>query len=230
MREDSQCETQGAAPKKNKREKNIQQVLEAIMKNKYIPMADSAATCDVYLQPESVGIEGKNWCNVIMKVIVLGRETYVKKHAFTMDADDVLRMFYLAAMIISDNVGGERLLYDEWVFSVFEELNKEIPETDLSERAKIASYYFSHYTPMFSLCSSNRIQIFFQKRGVKDYVNSDGFFREISENFNICIGKSMRGAFEYTITACILCVPETADDRKEIEELDDVPESQDPLL
>lgn len=218
--------------KRSRKEKDVQQVVVASHKSRYLPMAGTVNTCDIYFQPQAVSIEGKNWCLVEMMELVVGSTLYKMKHTFTLDADDLLRMFYLADMMINDDIGAKRLLFDEWVYSVFEEYAKTTEYADFSEREKIAVFYFTNYCPRFSLCSSNRLQIFFQKKSVRDFVNCDEFIHEIGENLNIVAGKTRKGNFDYCISASVFSLPESILQKSEsqVEDSTDVPESLDPLL
>ena len=218
--------------KKSKKEKDVQQIVAASHKTKYLPMAGTANTCDIYFQPKSVSVEGKNWCLVEMMELVVGSTLYRMDHVFSVDADDLLRMFYIADMMINDDIGAKRLLFEEWVFSIFEEYVKTTAFADYSERAKLAAYYFSNFHPRFSFCSSNRLQIFFQKKGVRDFVNCNEFVREVGENLNIVTGKARKGNFDYCICATVFSLPESILQKSEsqVEDSVDVPDSLDPLL
>lgn len=237
MREETVADLQTAASeapdtKKSRKEKDVQQVVVASHKTKYLPMAGTVNTCDIYFQPKAVSVEGKNWCLVEMMELVVGSTLYRMDHNFSVDADDLLRMFYLADMMVNDDIGSKRLLFEEWVFSIFEEYVKTTPFADYSERAKIAAFYFTNYCPRFSLCSSNRLQIFFQKKSVRDFINCDEFIHEIGENLNIVAGKARKGNFDYCISASVFSLPESILKKSSslVEDTEAVPESLDPLL
>lgn len=184
-------------------------VMASCHKTKYLPLADGINTSNVYFQPQSVSTVKRNWVDVSMKEFFIGGGLieYAEQHTYSLDADDLLRMLYLAEMINNDDVGIQRTSFEQWTLDIFSKILADDSHADYSDRGRIAEYAMMHTN---GLCVNEcpRLQILYQKRCIYDMEDVGPSVILRGENLMCVKTKSVRSKFEYLIEAHIICVPD----------------------
>lgn len=204
----------------------VNDVFEAAHKTKYIPLGDGQYTYALYLQPFAMVECGKNWCEMEMLELVNGSETVKSKRIYTIDAEDLLKMCYLHAMANLDLKAEPRLHFEQWVLSVFQKYCDSYGNADYTDRGSIARHYMEEIGYSFQIGEGkgprepSRLEIFFQKRCVRDLSSTDArvITTPSTDNLNIVHGKSTKSKFEYQIEGYIMCTPEGAGTKQYREE------------
>lgn len=201
--------------------KKVLDILNACHKTKYLPLADGMFTSNVYFHPIEIVESKKNWVDVKMKEFFIGGDMYMCEslHVYSMEADDLLRMIYLGEMVNCDNIDVKRISFEQWVLDIFSKMIEEDSHSDYTDRGRIAIYAFSHCDAL-RLSPGHRIQFFFQKRCVYDFLEPTSDFEHIGSNAMCVRTKSMRGKFEYLIELHIICIPAICD--SEADDMEDV--------
>ena len=226
-----------AAAKKRKVEKEgnnghktrkMADVIASCHKTKYLPLADGINTSNMYFQPQSIVEVKRNWVDVNMKEFFIGAGIIesAEQHVYSLEADDLLRMLYLAEMINNDDVGIQRTTFEQWTLDIFSKILADDSHADYSDRGRIAQYAMEHTN---SLCLNEclRLQILYQKRCVYDFEDVGPNVILRGENLMCAKTKSVRSKFEYLIEAHIICVPDEEISEVEMKkrlEQGDVPE------
>ena len=211
------------------KEKKTADVLVQMHKSKFLPIADGMYTSNVYFQPVRVVESRRTWIDVDMREVFIGAGVmeHTELHTFSMEADDLLRMLYLADMFTMDYINMKRTAYEQWVLEIFSKIIENEPQADYSDRGHIASYALEHVEGL-ALGKCGRIQYFFQKRCVYVFLDVPPNINMLGENAMGVKAKSSRGKFEYMIELHVISMPISEEqneinDKRELES-GDVPE------
>lgn len=183
-------------------------IFEAAHKTKFLPLADGQFTGNLFFQPTRV-VECSNlWCEVEMVEMVYGSTICYRKRVFSVDCEDLLRMLYLHAMAVREQSGGKRVFFENWVLSIYEDYSATHADAEFSQRGPIAKHYLESTSYDFCMHNSNVMQMFFQKRCIRDIQDVDeATCVDCGANVNVIRGKALKGKFEYQIEGHIYCVP-----------------------
>ena len=201
----------------------MQDVLTACHKTKYLPLADGMYTGNVFFQPSEIIECKKNWLDVSMREVIVSGGFIEGYHTYSMEADDLLRMMYLSDMANNDHLDIERSSFEEWLVDIFSDVIKEDSHADFADRARLAQYLLIK-NGKFSFGGGSKIQMFFQKRCIRDFTDVPSEMHLAGNNMSAFKTKSARGKFEYMIEMHIFCMEieenEEVKMKKELEEGD----------
>lgn len=184
-------------------------IIAAIRKTRYLPLADGQFTGDVYFQPFQVLRADDKWCDVDVLELFFGSNFKTSHHCYMVDTEDLLKMLYLYQMLINDNAGAKRLTFDQWIVSVYQEMLQEDPKADYSKRGELAKFKLDHCGTFAIGDADTHLAVYFQKRCIRDLeFGEDGTDADIKcyddlDNSNIVRGKTPRGKMEYQIVSYI---------------------------
>lgn len=194
----------------------VADVLESGHKTKYLPLGDGSYTYPLYFQPMAMRECGKSWCEMEMFEMINGTQTTTASRIYSIDAEDLLKMCYLHAMVQLDVAGEPRLHYEQWVLSVFQEYCAECGSADYTDRGSIARTYLDKIAYSFKIGGpASRLQIFFQKRCIRDLGAATNTTEPV-DNANVVIGKTAKAKFEYQIEGFIMAIPDAKEESEEM--------------
>lgn len=192
------------------RVKTIDEVTKFARKNKYLPLAEQMNCSDIYFQPVKVEVGGKNILTVTFEEFLNGDEVKLSEFAYSIAADDLLKMMYLCERISSVYYSTECDDYEIWFVHQYSELLEECRNLDISDRGSIAEkLLMKHGHNLFVLGKFSSMEIYFQKHCVHEYTGQVGI-----ENPNMIKCKSLKGKFEYIIEARVFILNDKIHDRK----------------
>lgn len=188
--------------------RKMDDVLSSCHKSKYLPLADGINTSNVYFQPIEVVEAKKSWVDVKMREYFLGGGLIEsdEPHTYSMEADDLLRMLYLAEMITFDEAGIQRCTLEQWILDNFSKILEEDSHADYSDRGRIATYALKHCEYLKFGVFKN-LECFFQKKCIYDFTEVGDNVILHGENLMGIKTKSARGKFEYMIEVRIIASP-----------------------
>lgn len=192
------------------RVKTMDDVTKFARKNKYLPLAEQMNCGDVYYQPIKVEVGGKNVLTVTFEELINGDEIKLSEFAYSIAADDLLKMFYLAERFANVYYSMETEDYELWFVHQYSELLQDCRNLDISDHGMIAEkLLIKHGRNLFILGKFSMMEVYFQKHCVHEYTGQVGI-----ENPNIVKCKSLKGKFEYIIEARVFVLNEKIHDRK----------------
>lgn len=191
--------------------KTQEEVEKSIRKGKFLPLSDGLNCGDIYYQPSVVLTGGKNVLSVMFEEFYDGDEVVKNMHEYSVSADDLLKMMYLAEKMQNTYYNMDTEEYDLWFVHKYAALVEEYRSLDMNDHGTIAEKLLMGNKDLFILGKGSFMEVYFQKHCVHKYPGAVSGVK----NPNIILCKAMgRGKFEYIIEARVFVLSEEIHERK----------------
>lgn len=190
--------------------KDQEEVLTSAHKTKFLPLSDSLNCGDLYFQPHSVSAGGKNILTVMVEELFNGNEMVRDMHEYSIAADDLLKMLYLAEKMQNTFFCTETEEFDLWLVHKYSTLLAECRNLEMGDHGAIAEKLLMMHKEWFVLGKGTMFEVYFQKRCIHEYTGAKAGV----ENPNVFKCKAPRAKFEYEIEARVFVLNEQIHERK----------------